>query len=115
MDDSQETPELATSDPEMRQLLGLFDVPAFARRGQELEFALDRLRARCLREREEMLAMVRLRLRQWASAATGPEDGRDLFAAPIDALWPLASADPPAWAPAPGPARRRLATARDLA
>lgn len=102
------------SDPEMRQLLGLFDAPAFARRGVELDGALARLRARCRREREAMLEMVRLRLRQWAAAATGPADFSDAFAAPIDGLWPLAGLVAPAWAPRPAPRRVRRTIARDL-
>lgn len=115
MTDDDATTELTTTDPEMRQLLGLFDVPAFARRGQELEFALARLHARCLREREARLDMVRLRLRQWAAVATGPDDGGDLFTGRIGPLWPIVGAEPPSWAPVTGPSRRRLAAARDLA
>ena len=39
-------PILAT-DPDVRELMGLFDVPAFARRGQDMEFALNGLHSRC--------------------------------------------------------------------
>lgn len=106
-----ETPELAVTDPEMRQLLGMFDAPAFARRGQDLEFALEGLAGRCLRERSAMLEMVRLRLRQWAALATGFEDHRDVFEAPILDLWKAAGADPPNWAATPGAARRRRSSA----
>ncbi len=108
-----ETPELAVSDPEMRQLLGMFDVPAFARRGQELEFALDQLRARLAREREARLDMVRMRLRQWCAVATSPDEGTDPLNVPalLDALH---ISEPPAWAATPAPRRRRLAVARDL-
>ncbi|HWE38719.1 MAG TPA: hypothetical protein VG406_19380 [Isosphaeraceae bacterium] len=105
---------IEVADPEMRQLLGLFDVPAFARRGVELDGALARLRARCRREREGMLEMVRLRLRQWAASATGPADFADAFAAPIDGLWPLAGLEGPAWAARPAPRRARRSIARDL-
>jgi hypothetical protein len=117
MSENEEPSELAVTDPEMRQLLGLFDVPAFARRGQELEFALDHLQARLRREREERLDMVRLRLRQWGSVATSPTDGLDLLdlAAPLEVLYDSASAGPPIWAATPGPPRRRLSFARDLA
>lgn len=118
MDDTNETPELTTTDPEMRQLLGLFDVPAFARRGYELEFALERLRVRCVRERRDMLDMVVVRLRQWAAVASGPEDlasdvflqsPEPLFAAigPMEAPWP--------WAAKPAPRRHRIQAARNLA
>ena len=108
-----ETPELAVSDPEMRQLLGMFDVPAFARRGQELEFALDHLKARLARQREDRLDMVRMRLRQWCAVATSPIDGLEFVNVPalIEAVGAL---DPPVWASSPGPRRRRLAVARDL-
>jgi hypothetical protein len=105
---------LGTVDPELRQLLGLFDAPAFARRGQDVEYALGRLHGRCCRERSAMLEMVRLRLRQWAGSVAGPDDWPSAFAAPIAALWPLAAADPPAWSDQPAPPRRRRAVARDL-
>ncbi len=112
MDESNETPELYTTDPEMRQLLGLFDVPAFARRGQELEFALERLDARCRREREAMLDMVRLRVRQWASLSTGTDDFAPLDRDPssLSAL----EASPLPWASSAGSARRRMNAAREL-
>ena len=61
-----------------------------------------------------MLDMVRLRLRQWAGVATGPDDWAGAFAAPIAPLWPLCGAEPPAWAAQPAPPRRRRAVARDL-
>ena len=108
-----ETPELAVSDPEMRQILGMFDVPAFARRGQELEFALDHLRARLHREREARLDMVRMRLRQWCAVATSPADGPDLLNVPA-LIEALSVSTPPVWASTPAPRRRRMAVARDL-
>ncbi len=101
-------------DAEMKELLGLFDVPAFARRGQDLEYALARLHARCRRERDGLLDMVRLRLRQWAEAGSGPDDWRSVFTAPIERLWPLCDAEPPTWADRPAPPRRHRAIARDL-
>jgi hypothetical protein len=114
MDETDDSTPMTNIDAEMKELLGLFDVPAFARRGQDLEYALARLHVRCRRERLGMLEMVRLRLRQWSGAATGPDDWRTTFAAPIDRLWPLCDAEPPAWADRPAPARRRRAIARDL-
>jgi hypothetical protein len=114
MDEAEEGPSFEVTDPEMRQLLGLFDVPAFARRGQDLEYSLKRLSARCERERESMLEMVYLRLRQWAGAVTGPSDWRAAFEAPIDALWALTDAEPPAWSEQPAPLRRQHAIARNL-
>jgi len=114
MDEPDESSPLYATDPETRHLLGLFDAPAFARRGQDLEYALARLHARCDRERSAMLEMVRLRLRQWSAVATGPADGSPPFAAPIAPLWPLAGAEAPAWADRPAPDGRRRAIARDL-
>jgi hypothetical protein len=115
MDESAEsTPMTTSTESEIKELLGLFDAPAFARRGKDLEYALARLHARCRRERDALLDMVRLRLRQWAGVATGPDDRGGTFAAPIAALWPLANAEPPAWAAQPAPPRRRRAVARDL-
>lgn len=111
-DESEELAPMEVVDPEMRQLLGLFDLPAFARRGQDLEFAISKLHARCQRERAQMLEMVRLRLRQWAAAVEGPEI--TLFASDITPLWELSGADPPVWFGQPASARRRCSIARDL-
>ena len=69
-ENDDESLSITNVDAELNQLLGLFDVPAFVRRGQELESALNRLHARYRREREEQLEMVRVRLRQWSSVAT---------------------------------------------
>jgi hypothetical protein len=105
---------IETTDPELRQLLGLFDAPAFARRGQDLEYALDRLHAKLRRERESMLEMVRLRLRQWGSSAAHADAWKPVFAEPIDALWPLSGADRSARGPRPPAPRRLRAVAREL-
>jgi hypothetical protein len=114
MDESDESNPMTSSEAEIKELLGLFDAPAFIRRGQDLEYALTRLHARCRRDHGAMLDMVRLRLRQWAGVATGPDDLAGTFAAPIAALWPLCDAKPPTWAESPGPPRRRRSVARDL-
>ena len=114
MDETEDTTPLAGTEAEIKELLGLFDAPAFARRGVDLEYALGRIDARCRRERGAMLEMVRLRLRQWAAVAPGPATALEVFIAPIDALWPLADAPPPAWADRPAPARKLRSVARDL-
>lgn len=101
-------------DGELNELLGLFDAPAFARRGSDLEYALSRLDARCRRERATMLEMVRVRLRQWAAAVEGHDAWSLAFAAPIAPLWDLARADPPAWAPQSAAPRKIRGVARDL-
>jgi hypothetical protein len=107
--------EMARSaEDEIRGLIGLFDSPAFVRRGQEIESGLSRLDQRCARARAEMLEMVRLRLKQWAAVAAGPDDWADTFDRPIEGLWALAAAPAPVWAPAPGTRGRRRAVARDL-
>lgn len=106
-------PMIGGVDRELRQLLGLVDVPAFARRGHELESFEARLDARCRRDRLAMLDMVHLRLRQWAAASTAG-DWRPVFAAPIDDLWRLSEAGTPAWAASSAPLHRRRAIAADL-
>lgn len=103
------------SEAEIRELMGMFDVPSFARRGQALEFTLGRLHDRCRARRLELLDMVRMRLKQWARAADGPDAWRGVFAAPIDGLWTLSQADPPAWTESLQSVRRRRAIAADLA
>lgn len=94
--------------------LHVFDVPAFARRGLEVESHLQGLDGRCRRRRRETFDMVQVRLRQWAAAAIGPEDWRDSFRAPIGDLWIAAEAEPPRWSRSPGSPRRRRAIARDV-
>jgi len=105
---------LEVVDPEMRALLGMFDVPAFARRGADLEHALRRLRALLQRDRLGMLDMVRLRLKQWAAAVDGPEADVTTFVESIRPLWAAAGAEPPRWASRNGTDRNRRTIARDL-
>jgi hypothetical protein len=114
METTEDETPLAGASNEMKELLGLFDAPAFARRGQDLEHALARIDARSQRERAVMLEMVRLRLKQWAAVATGSETALEVFTAPIDDLWPAASAPPPLWAERAAPARKLRSVARDL-
>ncbi|MGA7496841.1 MAG: hypothetical protein WBX00_08945 [Isosphaeraceae bacterium] len=113
-DDVEDSVPAMSVDSEIKELMGLFDVPAFARRGQDLEYSLKRIHARCLREREESLEMVRLRLRQWSRVATGPGDWSEVFAGPIDSLWQHAQHEPPVWAGRVAPARQKRTVARDL-
>lgn len=112
-DDHDEAPPIEVVDPEMRAILGMFDVPAFARRGQDLEFTLRVFHDRLRRQRDEWLEMVRMRLRQWSAAVEGPEAWRGHFAGPLEDLWRRAGGEPPTWSNAATP-RRRRAIARDL-
>ena len=109
------TPVVRETEAEIKELLGLFDAPAFARRGSDLEYALRRLGERLEAHRAEMLDMVRLRLKQWAAAATGPGDVAGAFSRPVAPLFEAAGAGPPVWSAVPAPPRRRKAAARDLA
>ena len=114
VEDIEDSMPAMSVDSEIKELMGLFDVPAFARRGQDLEYVLKRTHARCLQVREESLEMVRMRLRQWSRVATGPEDWSDVFAGPIDSLWQRVQPEPPVWAVRAAPARQKRAVARDL-
>jgi hypothetical protein len=114
MDEGDESNPLTSTETEIKELLGLFDTPAFVRRGQDLEYALGRLHARCRHQRDSLLEMVRLRLRQWAGVATGRDDLAGTFAAPIAALWPLSGAAPPTWSLQAASSRRCRAVARDM-
>jgi hypothetical protein len=100
--------------PEIKELLGLFDVPAFARRGQDMEYSLSRIHDRCRDHRHELLEMVRLRLKQWSRVVTGAEEWAPVFRGPIAALWQLCRAEPPTWAEQSASLRQREAVARDL-
>jgi hypothetical protein len=115
MDESNdEGSPLGNVEAEIKELLGLFDVPAFARRGQDVEYALAHIRTRSRRQRAAMLDMVRLRLRQWAAAAPGPEADSRFFESSITPLWPLTDAEAPRWATRPASPWRLKAIARDL-
>jgi hypothetical protein len=115
MDDSNdEATPLGSVEAEIKELLGLFDVPAFARRGQDLEYALTRLRTRSKSHRGAMLDMVRLRLKQWAAAASGPEVELRFFRDPIAPLWPLVGLEAPRFALRSGSSWRLRTIARDL-
>ena len=115
MDESNdEGMPLGNIEAEIKEMLGLFDVPAFARRGQDVEYALARIRSRSQRQRTALLEMVHLRLRQWAAAARGPETDRAVFVASIAPLWTLSEAEPPKWAGQTASPRRLRAIARDL-
>src|SRR5438270_14011777 len=94
--------------------MGLFDVPAFARRGQDVEYSLKRLHARCRHQREELLEMVRLRLRQWAKVATGWDDWSGIWSSPMDTVWEMAHAEEPQWALRHASGRERKTVARAL-
>ncbi len=101
-------------ETDVKELMGLFDLPAFARRGQDLELTVRRLHTRCSTARSQLLDMVHLRLRQWSGAANGPDDFAGVFTASIEPLWPLSQAGPPQWAGSRAPIRRRQAIAGDL-
>ena len=98
MDDTDESSPTLNGDieTEVKELMGLFDLPAFARRGQDLEITLGRLHERCRRTRGEMLDMVRLRLRQWSRAVTGPDDLVGCLHALDRAVVAPVGAEPPA-------------------
>jgi hypothetical protein len=116
VDETDETLPSMNSEIEkdVKELMGLFDLPAFARRGQDLEATLRRLHLRCRAARGQMLEMVRLRLRQWTRAAVGNESWRGIFTSTIEPLWELAEADPPRWGFSDAPFKRKQAVARDL-
>lgn len=116
MDDNEGTPPTLNADieTEVKELMGLFDLPAFARRGQDLEIILRRLHDRCRRTRGEMLDMVHLRLRQWSRAVDGPTAWSGVFVRSIEPMWPLSGAEEPAWADSLAPIRRRRLIATDL-
>ncbi len=104
----------AAIEAQLGRVLGMFEAPAFARRGADLEQALDAQEKRLAARRDELLAGVRLRLRQWSLCATGPDDGAPELPGPLASLWEAAGAPPPSWASRPAGSGRRRAVARDL-
>ena len=114
MEEADDTSPLGGFEREIKEVLGLFDVPAFARRGQDVEQSRLRLRWRSSKARSAILDMVRLRLKQWAAATTGPGMAQTVFTGSIDALWPLADAPAPQWSLRAESPRRLRAIGRDL-
>jgi hypothetical protein len=116
VDDTAGSPPAINADieTEVKELMGLFDLPAFARRGQDLEITLKLLHERCRRTRGQLLDMVRLRLRQWARAVIGPDAWTSVFTKSIEPLWALAAAEEPQWAISPAPIRRQRLIGADL-
>jgi len=96
-DDHEAFSSVRSTEAEIKQVLGMFDTPAFARRGREVEWVVRHTLNLCERRRTEMLDMVQCRLRMWANVASGPGDWPLAFAEPIDHLWELTSAEPPRW------------------
>ena len=56
---------------DVKQLLGLFDTPAYLRRAQRVEEGTRRLFEQCARRRREWLENVARRMRQWNSVRLG--------------------------------------------
>ena len=113
-EEADDASPLGGIEAEIKELLGLFDVPAFARRGQDVEYARIRLRWRLDRDRVGMLDMFHLRLRQWAAASSGHGTAPTIFRDSIETLWPLSHAPAPKWAATPDTRRRLRTIARDL-
>jgi hypothetical protein len=116
VDDAEAPPAALNADieTEVKEMMGLFDLPAFARRGQDLEITLRRFNERCHTARLQLLDMVQLRLRQWSRAVTGPDSWPTMFTGSIEPLWPLAEAERPTWAEFPAPFRHQRIIAGDL-
>jgi hypothetical protein len=114
IDSEYEIPLAPNLEAEIREMLGLFDVPAFARRGVDVEYSLALLHKRLDSERTALLEMVQMRLRQWSAVATGPDDWADVLTAPVTSFYSLVGIRPEGWADQPAPPRRRRAAARDL-
>jgi hypothetical protein len=70
----------AQDSRELRELIGLFDAPAYVRRARQVEAAHDQLVERCRRQRDEWLTMVRVRLRQFVARAGGWAGARSWMA-----------------------------------
>jgi hypothetical protein len=116
LDDADGSPATLNADieTEVKEMMGLFDVPAFVRRGHDLEITQRRLHERCRKARVGLLDMVQLRLRQWSRVVTGPNAWPGIFTRSIEPLWPLAEAESPKWAEFPAPIRRQRVIAHDL-
>ncbi len=116
MDETDESLLMIRGDveAEIKEIMGLFDAPEFARRGLELEDLVKRLHDRCRRARADRLNMVHLRLRQWARAVSGPEEWSGVFVSSLEPLWALSGAEAPRWAVVSASIRQQRSIAGDL-
>lgn len=96
-DDNSDSQSVRSTENEIKELMGLFDAPAFARRGRDVEWALNRTLHISRSKRLELLDMVHCRLRMWASTTTGPDDWQLAFQEPIELLWEISAAPAPVW------------------
>lgn len=96
-DNSTGEQSVRSTENEVKELMGLFDAPAFARRGRDVEWAFQKTIVVCRNKRLELLEMVHCRLRMWAAATTGPGDWPLAFQEPIDSIWCISGAPEPIW------------------
>ncbi|RLS26272.1 MAG: hypothetical protein DWH73_00895 [Planctomycetota bacterium] len=99
-DNGHETSEMTSvrsTEADVKELMGLFDAPAFARRGRDMEWSIQRTLTLSGKKRLEMLDMVHCRLRMWSNCLTGPNDWQLAFTGPIDYIWALSEAPEPIW------------------
>ena len=104
--DNSEMTSVRSTEGEVKELMGLFDAPAFARRGRDMEWSLNRTLTTCKNQRMEMLDMVHCRLRMWANGVTGPDDWQLGFTQPIEFLWTVSEAPDPIWKAKVQPSRK---------
>lgn len=88
---------IRSTDGEIKELMGLFDAPAFARRGRDVEWAVKRTLAISQKQRTELLEMVHCRLRMWVAVTNSTDDWQLTFNEPLDQLWKLSDAPEPVW------------------
>jgi hypothetical protein len=76
---------IPTADPFLRQFLAQYDAPAYVRRARRVQEAYEYLLARCGRQHDEWLQMVRLRLGrlhslagEWAALDPGVADSEQI-------------------------------------
>ena len=96
-DDNSGEQSVRSTENEVKELMGLFDAPAFARRGRDVEWAFNKPLHLCRNKRLELLEMVHCRLRMWTAATNGPDDWQLAFQEPIDCIWLIAEAPAPHW------------------
>lgn len=81
-------------DRALKQFLACYDAPAYIRRARAVQGALEELLARCRRQRDEWLGLVRVRLGQLAALAGDWRRLRPWLAddGQVEALWRLHAA-----------------------
>ena len=116
VDDTEESPPTLNADieTEVKELMGLFDLPAFARRGQDLEITLRRCTTAAARRAASCSTWSSFGSASGRAPSTGPTPGRRVFTGRSSRSGRSPRPSRRSGPSSPAPIRRQRIIARDL-